>query len=79
MVDFWRMVWQECSQIIVMVANLNEAGKSKCEQYWPTSQFVCERYGPFSISLMGEQVLPDIVIRNMRVWVRAHMHLLNNT
>ena len=70
-VDFWRLIWQEHPQIIVMVTNLNEGGKSKCEQYWPASQHMCESYGPFTVSLMDEQVLPDIIVRSMRVWVRA--------
>ncbi|CAL8369929.1 unnamed protein product [Lota lota] len=32
--DFWDMVWQEGSRVIVMVTRLKE-NKEKCEQYWP--------------------------------------------
>uniref|UniRef100_A0A8D3AWG6 protein-tyrosine-phosphatase n=1 Tax=Scophthalmus maximus TaxID=52904 RepID=A0A8D3AWG6_SCOMX len=32
--DFWDMVWQEGSSIIVMVTRLKE-NNEKCEQYWP--------------------------------------------
>ncbi|CAL8253152.1 unnamed protein product [Arctogadus glacialis] len=32
--DFWDMVWQEGSRVIVMVTRLKE-DKEKCEQYWP--------------------------------------------
>ena len=70
-IDFWRMVWQERPQIIVMVANLIEGGRSKCEQYWPFSQFDRESYGPFNVTLMEEQVLPDITVRKMRIRVKA--------
>ena len=76
LVDFWRLIWKEHPQIIVMVANINEGGKSKCEQYWPGSQHVCEGYGPFTVSLMDEQVLPDIIVRSIRVWVRAYMYIM---
>ncbi|CAB3378407.1 Hypothetical predicted protein [Cloeon dipterum] len=33
--DFWRMVWQEQVTLIVMVTNLTEEDKVKCEKYWP--------------------------------------------
>ncbi|VDL67914.1 unnamed protein product [Nippostrongylus brasiliensis] len=33
--DFWRMIWQEKCKSIVMLCNIMECGKQKCEQYWP--------------------------------------------
>ncbi|XP_042371985.1 tyrosine-protein phosphatase non-receptor type 7-like, partial [Plectropomus leopardus] len=32
--DFWDMVWQERSSVIVMVTRLKE-NNEKCELYWP--------------------------------------------
>ncbi|XP_035251692.1 tyrosine-protein phosphatase non-receptor type 5-like [Anguilla anguilla] len=32
--DFWRMVWQESSPIIVMITNVEEKNE-KCTEYWP--------------------------------------------
>lgn len=34
--NFWRMVDQERVTLIVMLTNLEEHGKQKCIQYWPT-------------------------------------------
>ena len=72
MEDFWRLVWQERAQIIVMVTKLMEGGRTKCDKYWPSSQSVFESYGPFSVTLMDEQVMPDIVVRKIKIWVRAY-------
>ncbi|XP_052761663.1 receptor-type tyrosine-protein phosphatase kappa-like [Mya arenaria] len=32
---FWNMIWQQKVEKIVMVTNLMEEEKEKCEQYWP--------------------------------------------
>ncbi|XP_038620196.1 tyrosine-protein phosphatase non-receptor type 5 [Tachyglossus aculeatus] len=39
--DFWRMVWQERSPIIVMITNIEEMNE-KCTEYWPEHQVVYE-------------------------------------
>ncbi|KAI1729861.1 protein-tyrosine phosphatase domain-containing protein [Ditylenchus destructor] len=36
--DFWRMIWQEKCQGILMLCAVTENGKKKCEQYWPKSE-----------------------------------------
>ncbi|XP_063045355.1 tyrosine-protein phosphatase non-receptor type 5 isoform X2 [Engraulis encrasicolus] len=39
--DFWRMVWQERSPIIVMITNIEEKNE-KCTEYWPEDTVTCE-------------------------------------
>jgi len=66
-VDFWRLVWQERAPSIVMITNLEERGKTKCQQYWPDSH--TKNFGPFQISITKEQILADYTIRNLTVQV----------
>ncbi|XP_023698038.2 tyrosine-protein phosphatase non-receptor type 5-like isoform X1 [Paramormyrops kingsleyae] len=39
--DFWKMVWQEHSPIIVMITNVEEKNE-KCTEYWPEDSVTYE-------------------------------------
>nr|XP_033784716.1 tyrosine-protein phosphatase non-receptor type 5 isoform X2 [Geotrypetes seraphini] len=39
--DFWRMVWQQQSPIIVMITNVEEVNE-KCTEYWPEERATYE-------------------------------------
>ena len=71
LVDFWRLVWQERPPIIVMVTNLKEGSKKKCEQYWPDSG--SKEFGPFKVTLTEQQVFADYTTRTMQVTVSLHV------
>ncbi|VDK58975.1 unnamed protein product [Anisakis simplex] len=47
--DFWRMVWQEKSKAIIMLCNITECGKKKCEQYWPMNLQDTMNFGKLNI------------------------------
>ena len=72
LVHFWRLIWQEKSPIIVMITNVIEEGKVKCQQYWPDSD--TKDYGPFSVTLSDEQVLTDYTVRKMHVKVKDYQN-----
>ncbi len=68
LVDFWRLIWQERPPIIVMVTNLKESNKSKCQQYWPDSGSAT--YSPFKVTIIESVVLADFVTRTFQVKVK---------
>ena len=36
--NFWRMVWQENVETIVMLCGINENGRIMCDVYWPENE-----------------------------------------
>ncbi|KAM6187541.1 receptor-type tyrosine-protein phosphatase kappa-like [Sarcoramphus papa] len=59
-VDFWQMVWQEKTSVIVMLTGLVEQNKTKCEQYWPEQEQV---YGDFTVTLNNIRTTTGLVTR----------------
>ncbi|XP_062573670.1 receptor-type tyrosine-protein phosphatase alpha-like [Saccostrea cucullata] len=66
-VDFWRMIWQECVNTIVCLTNLKEGTKIKCTQYWPNLNDKMQ-HGNFIIRNLGEKVYANYTSRRFKVY-----------
>ncbi|XP_052221304.1 receptor-type tyrosine-protein phosphatase T-like [Dreissena polymorpha] len=60
--SFWRMIWQQKVDTIVMVTNLVEEGKDKCEQYWPNVES-STMYGDIRVSCTNEDTYAEFIRR----------------
>ena len=78
LVDFWRLIWQEKPVSIVMVTNLKEGTKNKCELYWPNSLMEHEEFGPFTVLLQSTQTFSDFAIRQLCVTVSKITDIIFN-
>ncbi|KAL7073209.1 hypothetical protein ACQ4LE_007513 [Meloidogyne hapla] len=60
--DFWQMVWQENSLLIVMVTKEVERGRVKCYRYWPDldEEFI---YGNLIVKTVEENKNDDYMRR----------------
>ncbi|XP_071490731.1 uncharacterized protein [Diadema antillarum] len=64
--DFWRMIWQENVETVVMLTTLTQNGKDQCTQYWPEESRSIN-IGNFSIFLSEEHTFSDHAIRELDV------------
>lgn len=64
--DFWKMVLQQKSPIIVMLTQCNERRRVKCDHYWPFSDEPV-MYGEVSVEMLSESEAPEWTVRKFRL------------
>ncbi|EHB13157.1 Receptor-type tyrosine-protein phosphatase O [Heterocephalus glaber] len=64
--DFWKMVLQQNSQIIVMLTQCNEKRRVKCDHYWPFTEEPIA-YGDITVEMISEEEQDDWARRHFRI------------
>ncbi|KAK0180492.1 hypothetical protein PV327_006128 [Microctonus hyperodae] len=75
-IDFWRMIWEQQSKVIIMLTDLIENGIEKCAEYIPPSEVIdCNRlYGDFQVTLKKRETKEKYAISTLHL-----KNLENNT
>jgi protein-tyrosine phosphatase len=71
--DFWRMIWEQHLEIIIMLTNLEEYNKTKCAKYWPERVSEAVQFGEINVSFESEQRYSDYLVRNIKVGFDKHL------
>lgn len=58
------MIWEQRVAIIVMITNLVERGRRKCDMYWPKDT---ETYGVIQVKLIQEDVMATYTVRTFQI------------
>ncbi|XP_063897800.1 uncharacterized protein LOC110373906 [Helicoverpa armigera] len=70
---FWRMIWQHRVHTVVMITNLVERGRRKCDMYWPAGGAGSSaEFGGVRVTLLHEDVRAAYTVRHMRVHYSSH-------
>lgn len=63
--EWWRMVWEQHVNIILMLTNIEEYNKTKCAKYWPSEGST--NYADFVVTHSSEQRYSDFLVRNLKI------------
>uniref|UniRef100_A0AAY4A4G2 protein-tyrosine-phosphatase n=1 Tax=Denticeps clupeoides TaxID=299321 RepID=A0AAY4A4G2_9TELE len=64
--DFWQMVWQENSRVIVMTTREVEKGRNKCVPYWPEPE-TSKEMGAYLVTSLSERDCNDYKVRLIKI------------
>jgi len=65
--DFWRMVFEQKSNVVVMLTRLTEDQKIKCYRYWPLCKKPSKTYGIIKVTTKAKEKEGEITTREMEL------------
>ncbi|XP_058804465.1 tyrosine-protein phosphatase 69D isoform X2 [Phymastichus coffea] len=64
--DYWRMIWEQHLELVLMLTNLEEYSKTKCAKYWPDKSET-KNFGDITVEHVGEHQYSDYVVRELKM------------
>eukprot|EP01087_Luapelamoeba_hula_P011801 TRINITY_DN3254_c1_g1_i1.p1 TRINITY_DN3254_c1_g1~~TRINITY_DN3254_c1_g1_i1.p1 ORF type:complete len:377 (+),score=76.92 TRINITY_DN3254_c1_g1_i1:57-1187(+) len=66
--DFWQMVYEQRSAVVVMLTRLHESGREKAHLYWPSQSGEWKRFGNIEVVLDREETISEeVMVRYLRL------------
>ncbi|XP_059060414.1 tyrosine-protein phosphatase non-receptor type 9-like [Achroia grisella] len=63
--DFWRMVWEQGTVVVVMTTRAVERGRVKCGQYWPLTAGGRALYGNIAVTTEAVDQEDDYIVSHL--------------
>ncbi|KAL1493162.1 hypothetical protein ABEB36_011272 [Hypothenemus hampei] len=65
--EFWRMIWEQHLEMILMLTNLEEYSKTKCAKYWPDKTDGEKVFGKITVTHLQETRFSDYIVRDLKI------------
>jgi protein tyrosine phosphatase len=70
--DFWRLIWQENVETIIMATNFFENKKRMCAEYWPQKLNTLNEYGNMIIKLTKVEDFEHHTVREFEICYESY-------
>ncbi|XP_034937017.1 tyrosine-protein phosphatase 69D isoform X2 [Chelonus insularis] len=64
--DYWRMIWEQHLELVLMLTNLEEYSKTKCAKYWPDKD-ESKIFGDITVDHVRQRAFSDYIIRELKM------------